>query len=280
MNDSRDIETLAYGYGLIEGPRVDAENNLYWSDVPNGGVFRRSPDGEITVAVPKRRGVGGIALHADGGLVLAGRNVCHVRDGETRILFDPSAPGFNDLMADGEGRVYCGTLRSDPFSDLNPDRTRGECWRIELDGSVTEMYDGVALSNGIGFSPDGTTIYHSDTGSHHIICHDLVDGVAVNRRGLFESDKFFPDGLAVDSAGTIWVADYGHGCVRGISPDGEETAKIDVPAKAVTSVVFGGDDLRDLYVTSADNLDDEARLGSIFRLRVDTPGLPTPVARV
>ena len=97
------METLAFGYGLIEGPRVDAEDNLYFSDVPNGGVHRRSPDGEISVAIPKRRGVGGIALHVDGGLVVSGRNICHVLDGETRVLFAPDAPGLNDLFTDPNG---------------------------------------------------------------------------------------------------------------------------------------------------------------------------------
>src|ERR1700704_2263879 len=111
------FETLTYGYGLVEGPRVDDDGNLFFSDVRGGGVFRRTPDGEVTIVVPKRRGVGGIALHADGGLVLSGRNVCHVRDGETRILYErDDVGGFNDLFADSQGRVYVGSLRDDPFS--------------------------------------------------------------------------------------------------------------------------------------------------------------------
>jgi xylono-1,5-lactonase len=274
------IETLAWGYGLIEGPRVDAEDNLFFSDVPNGGVYRRSPDGEITVAIPKRRGVGGIALHADGGLVVGGRNVCHVKDGETRVILDNGAPGFNDLMADGQGRVYCGTLRSNPFDGLDAERTPGECYRVELDGSATEVYGGVALTNGIGFSPAGDQIYHSDTGNHHLICHDIIDDRPVNRRALFERPTFFPDGLAVDSAGTIWVADFGNRCVRGISPAGDEVDRIEVPAKEVTSVCFGGADRRDLYIVTADNTDDPTRKGTIFRTRVDVAGLPNTYARV
>ena len=111
-----DIEVLAWGYGLIEGPRVDGNDNLFFSDVRHGGVHRRQPDGTIETVVPKRRGVGGIALHADGGLVISGRNICHVRDGVTRILFENDAPGFNDLFVDPAGRVLCGTMRSDPFA--------------------------------------------------------------------------------------------------------------------------------------------------------------------
>ncbi len=122
-----EIETIACGYGLIEGPRVDGENRLYFSDVHNGGVYRRAPDGEIETIVPRRRGVGGIALHAEGGIVISGRNICHVRDGETRVLFDvEDVPGFNDLFADSEGRVIPGSMRSNPF-DVEASRTAGEC---------------------------------------------------------------------------------------------------------------------------------------------------------
>jgi gluconolactonase len=274
-----ELETLAFGFGLIEGPRVDADDNLYFSDVPNGGVRRRSPDGTITVVIPKRRGVGGIALHADGGLVVGGRNICHVKDGETRIIFESDAPGFNDLMTDAEGRVVCGTIRSDPFAEES-ERVAGEAHRIGLDGSTEEMYGGVSLTNGIGFSPDGSSIYHADTGNNHLICHDIVDDQYVNRRALAESKDFNPDGLAVDEAGTIWVADFLAGCVRGLDEAGGEVHRIDVPSRAVTSLCFGGADRRDLYIVTADNTEDRSRNGTIFRTRADVPGLPVALARV
>ncbi len=273
------LETLASGYGLIEGPRVDADDTLFFSDVINGGVYRRSPDGEIAVVIPRRRGVGGISLHAEGGLVVSGRDICHVVDGETRVVFASDAPGLNDLMTDHQGRVYCGTIRSDPFGD-SPDRTPGECYRIGLDGEATELYGDVSLSNGIGFSPDGRTMYHSDTANHCLVVHDIEDDEVVNRRHLAESPTFFPDGMAVDEAGTIWVADYGGGCVRGISPEGEEVGVVAVPSNAVTSLCFGGADRRDLYVVTADNTDDPSRGGTIFRTRADVPGLPVAVARI
>jgi gluconolactonase len=277
------LETLAYGYGLIEGPRVDSDDNLYFSDVPNGGVYRRAPSGEVSVAVPKRRGVGGIALHADGGLVIGGRNICHVRNGETRVLFDTDALGFNDLMTDAQGRVICGTIRSDPFDESGP-RTPGEAYRINLDGTVEEMYGDVSLTNGIGFSPDGTRLYHADTGNNHVICHEVEQTAEgerlVNRRGLAPNDKFFPDGLAVDEQGTIWVADYPNGAVVAMTPDGELVGRVEVPSTMVTSVCFGGADRRDLYIVTANNTEDPSRSGTIFRTRVDVAGLVVPLARV
>jgi len=278
-----ELETLAHGYGLLEGPRVDEQGNLYFSDVPNGGVHRRSPDGRIETVIPKRRGVGGIALHADGGLVVGGRNICHVVDGETRILFETDALSFNDLMPDARGRIITGTIRSDPFDEAGP-RVAGEAYRIELDGSVVQLYDGVGLTNGIGFSPAGDRLYHADTGSQHVICHDVetIDGEErlTNRRALRPFDDFLPDGLAVDDAGTIWVADFGVGAVIGMSPDGDEVGRIDVPSQAVTSLCFGGPDRRDLYIVTADNTDDPSRQGTIFRTRVEVPGVPVPLARV
>ena len=275
------FETLASGYGLLEGPRVDAHDNLHFSDVTNGGVYRRAPSGEVTTVVPRRRGVGGIALHAEGGLVISGKNVCHVRDGETRILFQRAdVPGFNDLFTDVQGRVLVGSLRSDPFKLAA--QVPGELWRLDAADAAVELYGGVGITNGIGFSPDGRRLYHSDSAPRHIILHDVADdGAMTNRRVLVTlPDRGVPDGLAVDEDGCVWVAVYDGGCVLRYTPQGWLDRRLDVPAKAVTSLCFGGADRRDLYVVTADNTDDPARKGSIFRCRVDVPGLPVTPASI
>jgi gluconolactonase len=271
------LESLAWGYGLIEGPRCDGDGNLYFSDVTNGGVFRRRRDGSIDVIVPKRRGVGGIALHADGGVVISGKNICHVRDGVTRVLFANDAPGFNDLFSDDDGRVYTGSIRSDPFSAGA--RTPGECYRIEAEGRATELYGEVLLSNGIGFSPDGRTMYHSDSAARAIRVHRLEADGGVTPAGRIPVEGN-PDGLAVDREGGVWVALYGSGAVQRYLPSGAPDTRIAVPARAVTSLCFGGGDLRDMYVVTADNTDEPARAGTIFRTRCDVAGLPAPLARI
>jgi gluconolactonase len=273
------IETLAFGYGLIEGPRADGAGNLYFSDVTNGGVYRRRPTAEIDTVVPKRRGVGGIALHADGGLVISGKNICHAKDGTTRILFArDDAPGFNDLFTDAQGRVYTGTMKSDPFK-FEGERVLGECWRIDAEGEGTLLYGGVSLTNGIGFSPDGKRIYHCDTAQACVLVHEL-DAAGRAKPLTPIRVEGGPDGLAVDAEGGIWVALYQAGAVQRYTPDGRPDRRIAVPAQAVTSLCFGGADLRDLYVVSADNTDDPARKGSIFRTRSDVAGLPAPFARI
>ena len=275
------FETLASGYGLIEGPRVDSENNLYFSDVTNGGVYRRAPDGEISTYVPKRRGVGGISLHVAGGVVISGRNVCHVKDGATRVLFEQDdVGGFNDLFADAEGRVLVGSLRSDPFGN-GSGRVPGDLWRIDTDGKAEILYGDVGLTNGIGFAPDGTKLYHSDSAAGKILLHDVdADGNVSNRRVFVSVQIGAPDGLAVDADGCVLTASYGGSCVLRYMPNGKLDTMIPVPAEQVTSLCFGGDDLRDLYVVTADNTEDPSREGTIFRTRTDVPGLPPPTARV
>ncbi|MEE8165018.1 MAG: SMP-30/gluconolactonase/LRE family protein [Myxococcota bacterium] len=281
MTQMHRFELLATGYGLIEGPRVDSGDNLFFSDVQGGGVYRRAPDGDITTIVPKRRGVGGIALHADGGVIVSGRNVCHVKDGNTRVLFDlEDAAGFNDLFTNDSGQVLVGSMGSNPFEPSEPHKTGG-LYLIMAEGKATRLYEDVSLSNGIGFSPDHRTLYHSDSARNHVIVHDLDEADRpVNRRALADTPKLFPDGLAVDEEGCIWVADYGAGCVRRFRPNGDPDMHIDVPASRVTSLCFGGSDSRDLYVVTADNTDDPKLAGSIFRTRVETPGLQVPLATI
>jgi len=275
------LETLVTGYGLVEGPRVDSENRLYFSDARLGGVYRRSPGGEIETVIPKRRGVGGIALHADGGIVVSGKNICHVKDGVSRTVFDlEDTPGFNDLFTDARGRILVGSQRFSPFEkDLKPQP--GELYRIESEGKAAMLYDDVMLTNGIGFSPDGRRLYHSDTMRNQVLVHDVAaDGSVSSRRVLAQLPDGNPDGLAVDEAGCVWVAAFGGGCVLRLTPDGKIDGQLDVPAKAVASVCFGGPDRRDLYVATSDNTDEPALAGSIFRARVEVAGLPAPLAQV
>lgn len=278
-----DLETLAWGYGLVEGPRTDIDNNLYFSDVMKGGVYRRSPNGTIETLVPKRRFVGGLALHADGGFLMTGGSVEHWHEGTSRPVFElEGINSFNDLHPDAEGRVYVGCIRSD-LEDLKAEKIPGECYRIELDGSVTELYGGVEISNGIGFSPDGTTLYHADSTSKGIIVHDVAaDGSVSNRRHVGK-DAFargIPDGMCVDVDGNLWVAHVGGRRVVKLSPAGETLDEVAVPAKAITSCAFGGPEMTDLYIVTADNLDDPAKAGTIFRGISDVAGVPTPLARV
>jgi len=274
------VETLVSGYGLVEGPTVDGGGNVYFSDVLGGGVYRRDPDGEITTVVPKRRGVGGIALHADGGVVVSGRDIVHVRNGENRTLFTIAGlPGWNDLCADSAGRVYAGSIR---FAVFDPDAqpVPGELWRIDAEGEASLLYGDVLHPNGVALSPDERTIYHSDTRNNVIVVHTLADDGAAGDRRAFHFPPGAPDGVAVDDQGCLWVASARGGCVARVTPEGEIDRVLEVPARTVASVCFGGDDWHDLYVVTADNAEEPDGGGSMFRVRVDVAGAPVHPARI
>ena len=280
MTPRFELELLSSGWGLIEGPRVDEHDNLYFSDVPNGGVRRRTPDGEIELVVPKRRGVGGMVLHADGGVVVSGRNIQHVTEAGSEVLFAPDVAGFNDMHTDSSGRVYVGSLRRNPFDESAAD-VPGELYRINLDGSADEVYGAVRLTNGIGFSPDGTRLYHSDSIPGRVWVSD-VDGDTVTNRREFVQERKVPDGLAVDVEGGVWVALAEGARVQRYTPDGESDVAVPVPGQFVTSVCFGGADMRDLYIVTGGPSDGGGTAGGgcIFRTRAPVAGVPTPLARV
>ena len=278
------VETMTYGYGLIEGPRVDADGGLYFSDVHNGGVRRLDPDGSIEVVVPKRRGVGGMALHAEGGLVVGGRNIAWVgEDGETRVLLDPGviegAIGFNDFTTDQAGRIYVGSLCYRVFAD--PPKP-GFLHVIDLDGSMRTLSDGVMLTNGLGFSPDGARLYHCDARASLVRVYDLEPDGSVGpwRQFCTLGEGHVADGMKVAADGSVWVADARGGRVAVFEPDGAHRMDVAVPLPMVTSLCFAGDDLKDLYVVTGSEGGPSEACGSIFRSRAPVAGLPLAPARV
>lgn len=273
------FETLASGYGLVEGPTWAPDASLFWSDVLGGGVTRRAPDGALETVVPKRRGVGGIALHADGGLVVGGRDLIHVRGGVSRTLLSLAGlPGWNDLTTDARGRVWAGSVR---FRVFDPDASvvPGECWRVDAAGQGTELYGGVLHANGIALSPDERWLAHSDTRGRVIWAHDLdADGNVSKRRALPVEGA--PDGLAFDAAGCVWVALADGGRIERVTPEGRVDRTLAVPARMVTSLCFAGSDLRDLVVVTADHAEHPALRGCVLRTRLDVAGAPVHPARI
>ena len=274
-----DFETLASGYGLVEGPTWAPDGSLTWSDVLGGGVYRRDASGAISTVVPKRRGVGGIALHAEGGLVLGGRDLVYVRDGASRTLFSlEGLPGWNDLCADARGRVWAGSVRFRVF-DAGAVPVPGECWRVDGEGVASRLYDGVLHANGIALSPDERWLAHSDTRGRVLWAHALDADGNVSARRSFPVDGA-PDGLAFDASGCLWVAIADGGRVDRFTPAGRVDRSLEVPARVVTSVCFAGADLRELIVVTADHAREPERRGSVFRTRMDVAGAPVPLARI
>jgi sugar lactone lactonase YvrE len=279
------FEVLAEGFTLVEGPCVDPSGALYFSDIYEGGVYRRSPDGEVAEAIPKRRAVGGIAAHADGGIVVTGRNVQHVDGASVRVLLeDPAVRSYNDLMVDPEGRVLVGSVRDRDQAGrpiggpgMTPaDRQRpfGELYRIGGDGP-TMLYEFDGLSNGIALSHAWSRMTHVSS-VEGLIVHDIAPDGSLTRRASPPVPPRSADGLCADTEDHLWAA--GLGAVTRYAPDGSVALRLDVPAERVISLCFGPGG-HDLFVTSGSSTP-EGHDGRIFRTTVEVPGLVRPLARV
>lgn len=280
------MQEVATGFGLIEGPVWDPARGLYFSDVPNGGVHLLDREDRVSLAVPRRRGIGGIALHEAGGLVVGGRDVAYVDFSGAPpkpILTQEAIPGsvgFNDLTTDKAGRVYVGSLAFRVFGGDEP--RPGALHVIELDGTMRTLSGGVMLTNGLGFSPDGRRLYHSDSRSSLVRAYDVADDGSVGPWRTFASFEAggVPDGLKVAADGSVWVADARGGRVAVFGPDGSHRMDLAVPLPMVTSLCFGGGDLKDLFVVTGSEGGPRENCGTVFRVRTEVAGLPLPRARV
>lgn len=241
---------------LGEGPVWDvAAGVLWWVDSEAGTVFRGEVDGEHVVVSDRRHfdeKVGSVAPAVDGGLLVAGARHVHVVDpagrlvDSIRVLGDDVQSRLNDSACDPRGRFLVGSVRLDGRSQQE------RLVAIDADRSVRMVADGVTVSNGIGFSPDGSTMYYVDSRPGEVLAfdYDLDTGAASGRRVVFAS-ACTPDGLAVDVDGNLWVAFFGEACVRCITPGGDVVHVIDVPVPHPTCPEFAGEDLDILVIATA-----------------------------
>ncbi|HEX4091822.1 MAG TPA: SMP-30/gluconolactonase/LRE family protein [Trebonia sp.] len=284
MTATGKLTRLASGYGLLEGARWYPGRGLVFSDMTNGGVYQlKEPGaGHPEVVIPHRKAIGGLVAHADGGLVVSGRNVSiKADDGATTVLLEaePDEQFFNDISADARGRLFAGSM---------PRRaegaTAGRLYVIDLDGAVTALADDVLISNGIGADPADRLLYHVDSERRTVWQFELGAPDPGRSRTAFVSTAGYdalPDGLAVAADGSVWVALAGAGLVVGWDAAGRRLAEIEVPHALVTSVCFGGPALDRLYIlTGTDAEHPNPDGGSVFTMAAPTIGLPAPVAQV
>jgi sugar lactone lactonase YvrE len=272
---------------LGEGARWDARRDeLLRVDIEAGRVFRDTVgvDGVLvhvgTYNVPGT--VGAVApVEGDGGwLLAAGRGFLYLaEDGSLTALPDVASAGtrMNDAACDPQGRFWAGTLAHDHHAG------GGALYRLDRDGTTELILDGLTISNGLGWSVDGATMYLADSGPRvHAFAFDGERGTISDGRVLIEvpADVGAPDGLTVDGGGDLWVAIYGGGCVHRYSPDGALRETVLVPADQTTSCALGGPALSRLYVTTAtENWSDEQRraepaAGLTYTCETDATGRP------
>lgn len=284
-----DFEVIATGYCFLEAPRVVGED-VWFSDLLLGGVYRRFPDGSVDVFLPDRHHVGGLAVNHDGKLICGGPGPLVWLDPATGRSGDVLAEipgerflGANDFLPDRKGGLYFGTLSKGADYSQEPQLT--QLLLLDISGKVTKLQNGLKFSNGIGLSPDGTKLYHNESLEGVFVYDIQPDGTLTNKRLFNERED--GDGLAVDAEGGVWIAHFDSGEIARYLPDGTIDRCVPFPHKAVSSICFGGPDWRDIYVTTAGDKGIEAlftgelppREASLFRARSDIPGVPVPATR-
>jgi gluconolactonase len=264
-------------HGLLEGPRFAGRGAFVYSDVLAGGVFRVDGDGTVAELLPKRRGIGGILAHEDGGWIVSGRTLVHIAPGgaQREILPEDGFCGFNDLGVGANGRVLAGALRYRPLAGEPPQP--GALLEVSTPGQTRVLSEDVTWPNGIGVSPDAHTIYVSDYARAVVLALPAAGGPASE---FAIAPRGSADGLALDAEGGVWLALGEAAAIARFSADGSLNGVADIPARFVSSLCFGGEDLRDVLITTADNLVDERLGGSVLRARSSVPGLPVASARV
>lgn len=271
-----------------EGPLWHAdEGRLYWSDILTGRLFRYDPASGHHEQIYSGGQVGGFTIQADGSLLLFMERgkVASWRNGALSTLIEeiPSVRDtrFNDVIAAPGGRVLCGTM-SRRFEG-EPGKRDGQLFRLEPDLSYTVLLEGIGVSNGMGFTADERQLYYTDTSTRDISLFDFDAGTgAISNKRQFvyvpeAPGEGAPDGMTMDAEGCVWSARWGGSCLVRYAPDGSELQRIMFPARKVSSAIFGGSDLADLYVTTAggDQKDvDGPGAGALFRVRPGVRGLP------
>ncbi len=278
---------------LGEGPAWEPRTGcLYWVDIhaghlhifdPGDGSDRSIDVGEYLGCVAPRRS-GGLVLGLRSGFAIIDSPLLSGEELEVRALINPEPhlPGnrFNDGKCDPAGRFLAGSM------DDAEVEASGSLYSLAPDGPVKTLLTGTRISNGLAWSPDFTTFYFIDTPTRKVMAfdYDLASGgIAAPRDAIPVPPQLgWPDGMTSDAEGMLWVALWGGAKLARWNPfTGDLLAEIPIPAFNVSSCVFGGPDLTDLYVTSARkgmNTEQLAKYplsGGLFRIHTDIHGMPT-----
>jgi D-xylonolactonase len=253
---------------------------VYWVDIPNGILYRYDPkSGKHEEFFKSGAVIGGFTFQDDGTILLFMDRgaVKLLKNGKLETIIeeipDERETRFNDVFADPEGRVYCGTM---PTQDR-----LGRLYRLDPDRQLTRVLEGISCSNGMGLTLDRKQMYYTDSmvKKIYLFDYDRASGAITNQRIFVDSgnEEGVPDGMTVDAAGNVWSARWDGYRLTQYSPQGKELQRVTFPTKKVSSIIFGGADYKDMYVTTAggnDRSENGATAGSLYRVRMGVQGLP------
>jgi sugar lactone lactonase YvrE len=285
------FDTLFSGSGVLEAPTWDGAGGVYFTNVTAGGVYRADlATRTVEEVAPHRKGIGGLALARDGSLVVSGRNVALKRPGEdTHVLLDGESLGrkiigFNDLTVTPGGAVVVGALGPGSINPHSIDAHApsppigagaGAFFEVSRAG-VRILADDIGHPNGVAYGPGGRCAYVSDS-LRRCVYRFTAGPEGWSERNIFaQFEGALPDGMAVAADGSLWLALALASEVVVLEPDGSVRTRIRTPIPLTTSVHFGGEDLRTIFITSGSHTGREA--ATLLALPAPVAGLPVPRA--
>jgi sugar lactone lactonase YvrE len=265
--------------GVGESPVWDDRlGKLYFVDITAPAVFRFTPGTDGLERWDMPSAIGSLGLCTDGRLIVALRNGVHFfdpRNGRFEFLVnpEPDMPGnrLNDGKVGPDGAFWVGSM------DDRPDKSPiAALYRVTADGRSARVVDGLVVSNGLAWSADGRTMWHSDSRQRFISAYDFdaTTGSISNHRTIrtMTDAEGRPDGAAGDAEGYCWSAGVSAGVLNRVAPDGTIERQVPLPCPAPTMPCFGGKDLRTVYVTSLTRPDGVP--GSLHELDLGVAGAP------
>lgn len=271
---------------LGEGPHWDEQVKvLYWVDIIGKKLHRYSPNIHENKTFTFNEYIGAAVPTDTGEMLLAMHNGIYQFDFQTEklsLIVNPEADKpnnrFNDGKCDSSGRFYIGTM------ELNAEKGKGAFFRLDPSGQIQQILSSVTISNGMAWSPDEKLMYYIDTPTGEVatFTYDKKSGDIRYKKPAVKipSEMGSPDGMTIDQEGMIWVAHWGGSRVTRWDPHvGKQLDEVIVPAKNVTSCVFGGEHLDELYITTArqgmneEELESYPLAGGLFKVKTKEKGM-------
>jgi len=277
------FEVIAQGYDFIEAPRVTTQGDLWFSDLTGRGVYRVRPRHASQIMLPDRQWVGGMVFDRSGQVLCSGRGGIVALNPESGSAHDvlteiegTSLGAVNDMEGDGKGGFFAGTIDFVAIFETGQPPAPGMFFHMSAHGAVTVLRRDVIASNGIAASPCGKWLYHVETG-RGVWRYPMENGLPAAGEIVIVLDD--GDGLAVDTAGNLWVACWNTARLLQVSPEGACMQVMTFPYPHIVSIVFGADDPSRLYVATGGNAA-QPHTGAVLRLKMEIPGLPGPMTRL
>ena len=274
---------------LGEGITYSSKNNtLYWLDISNfSKLFRVNSNSNKKEIFELPEIVTSTSVKSDNELIFCSNNGINLYNIDTHeykriINIEDSllSTRSNDGASDALGRFWFGTMQNnfDKYgNDISINQNIGKLYRVDLDNKISIVREGIGIPNTFVWSPDNNKFYFTDTLEGNILKFDfdLENGTLSNEESFAQFNRGYPDGSTMDTDGCIWNCRYGGSCIVRFDPEGKVDQIIEMPVQNITNCVFGGRDLKTLFVTTASNKgkDQNDLDGSLFAINLNYQGL-------